>query len=87
MLALVHGGDDVDIEIRSTVHGPIVPGLTDAFTAIADEPVTGETDAVTAADDAESDVRSDARRNLAAMQMPDLAQGQDDADLPTLLGP
>ena len=32
----VAGGDDVTLTIRSTVHGPIVSGLTDDFTAIAD---------------------------------------------------
>ncbi|SIT85408.1 penicillin acylase family protein [Microbacterium sp. RU33B] len=37
----VAGGDDVELEIRSTVHGPIVSGLTDDFTAIADDPYTG----------------------------------------------
>lgn len=37
----VAGGDDVELEIRSTVHGPIVSGLTDDFTAIADDPFTG----------------------------------------------
>ncbi|MCR2783018.1 MULTISPECIES: penicillin acylase family protein [unclassified Microbacterium] len=34
----VAGGDPVTLEIRSTVHGPIVSGLTPAFTAIADDP-------------------------------------------------
>ena len=42
----VAGGDDVTIDVRSTVHGPIVSGLTDDFTAIADDPATGSTDAV-----------------------------------------
>lgn len=37
----VAGGDDVELEIRSTGHGPIVSGLTDDFTAIADQPVPG----------------------------------------------
>lgn len=37
----VAGGDDVDLEVRSTVNGPIVSGLTDDFTAIADDPYTG----------------------------------------------
>ncbi|MFD5214077.1 penicillin acylase family protein [Microbacterium sp. NPDC058345] len=35
----VAGGDDVPLTIRRTVHGPIISGLTDDFTAIADEPV------------------------------------------------
>ncbi len=37
----VAGGDDIDLEIRSTGHGPIVSGLTDDFTAIAADPRTG----------------------------------------------
>ncbi|WP_169582962.1 MULTISPECIES: penicillin acylase family protein [Microbacterium] len=37
----VAGGDDVELEIRSTVHGPIISGLTDDHTAIADDPWTG----------------------------------------------
>lgn len=37
----VAGGDDVELEIRSTGHGPIVSGLTDDFTAIADQPPPG----------------------------------------------
>lgn len=37
----VAGGDDVELEVRSTVNGPIVSGLTDDFTAIADAPYTG----------------------------------------------
>ncbi|WP_222124119.1 penicillin acylase family protein [Microbacterium paludicola] len=49
----VAGGDDVDLTIRSTVHGPIVSGLTPDFTAVADGEVwadgtalsQGETDA------------------------------------------
>jgi len=49
----VAGGDDVDLQIRSTVHGPIVSGLTDDFTAVAGGEVwadgtalnQGETDA------------------------------------------
>lgn len=32
-------GEDVPISIRRTVHGPIISGLTDDFTAIADDPV------------------------------------------------
>lgn len=43
----VAGGDPVELEVRSTVHGPIVSGLTDQFTQIADEPFVGSTDAVT----------------------------------------
>ncbi|WP_396652595.1 penicillin acylase family protein [Microbacterium sp. Se5.02b] len=34
----VAGGDDIDLTIRSTVHGPIISGLTDDFTAIAEDP-------------------------------------------------
>ena len=37
----VAGGDDIDLTIRSTVHGPIISGLTDDFTAIADDPEPG----------------------------------------------
>lgn len=37
----VAGGDDVELEIRATGHGPIVSGLTDDFTAIADQPGQG----------------------------------------------
>ncbi|GAA1998236.1 penicillin acylase family protein [Microbacterium ulmi] len=37
----VAGGEDVALEIRSTVHGPIISGLTDDFTAIADDPYAG----------------------------------------------
>ncbi|MFP3607810.1 penicillin acylase family protein, partial [Paraburkholderia sp. SIMBA_053] len=37
----VAGGDDIDLTIRSTVHGPIISGLTDDFTAIADAPEAG----------------------------------------------
>ena len=47
----VAGGDDVSLEVRSTVHGPIVSGLTDDFTAIADDPATGSTDDVRTLDD------------------------------------
>lgn len=43
----VAGGDDVEVEVRSTVNGPIVSGLTEDFTAIADAPYTGTADAVT----------------------------------------
>lgn len=57
----VAGGDDIDLTIRSTVHGPIISGLTDDFTAIADDPepaLTAEAGAATtpvpgAQDDAE----------------------------------
>lgn len=49
----VADGDDIDLTIRSTVHGPIISGLTDDFTAVADghvwadgaEVTQGETDA------------------------------------------
>lgn len=41
----VAGGDDIELEIRATGHGPIVSGLTDDFTAIAEDPYTGSTDA------------------------------------------
>ncbi|MEI3843307.1 MULTISPECIES: penicillin acylase family protein [Microbacterium] len=34
----VAGGEDVPLTIRSTVHGPIVSGLTADFTAIAEDP-------------------------------------------------
>ncbi|MDQ0727430.1 penicillin acylase family protein [Microbacterium sp. W4I20] len=37
----VAGGDDIELTIRSTVHGPIISGLTDDFTAIADDPQPG----------------------------------------------
>jgi penicillin amidase len=37
----VAGGDDVQLEVRSTANGPIVSGLTDDFTAIAENPYTG----------------------------------------------
>lgn len=39
----VAGGDDVELVIRSTAHGPIVSGLTEDFTAIAADPYTGDT--------------------------------------------
>ena len=42
----VAGGDDVPITIRRTVHGPIISGLTDDFTAISDAPVVSAGDAV-----------------------------------------
>ena len=44
----VAGGDTEQMEVRSTVHGPIVSGLTGDFTGIADDPYVGRTDAVTA---------------------------------------
>ncbi|MET0295936.1 MAG: penicillin acylase family protein, partial [Microbacterium sp.] len=34
----VAGGDDVELVVRSTVHGPIVSGLTDDYTDIAEDP-------------------------------------------------
>lgn len=34
----VAGGDDIELTIRSTVHGPIISGLTDDFTALGDDP-------------------------------------------------
>ncbi len=34
----VAGGDDIELTIRSTVHGPLISGLTDDFTAIAGDP-------------------------------------------------
>ncbi|WP_255305054.1 penicillin acylase family protein [Microbacterium sp. 3J1] len=37
----VAGGDDIELTIRSTVHGPIISGLTDDLTAIADDPEPG----------------------------------------------
>ncbi|WP_200948665.1 penicillin acylase family protein [Microbacterium sp. Root61] len=48
----VAGGEDVTLKIRSTVHGPIVSGLTDDFTTIAEDPYTGTDGSVSApADD------------------------------------
>ena len=44
-----HAVKDVTLEVRSTVHGPIVSGLTDGFTAVASDPYTGSTDAATPA--------------------------------------
>ena len=41
----VAGGDDITLTIRSTVHGPIVSGLTDDFTALAKTPIIGRPDA------------------------------------------
>lgn len=37
----VAGGEDVELTIRSTANGPIISGLTDDFTAIADDPHVG----------------------------------------------
>ncbi|WP_127473661.1 penicillin acylase family protein [Microbacterium sulfonylureivorans] len=37
----VAGGADEELVIRSTGHGPIISGLTDDYTAIADAPYTG----------------------------------------------
>ena len=37
----VAGGGDMQLTIRSTVHGPIVSGLTGDFTSVADDPVVG----------------------------------------------
>lgn len=34
----VAGADDVTLSIRSTLHGPIISGLVDDFTAVADDP-------------------------------------------------
>ncbi|SJN38146.1 Penicillin amidase [Microbacterium esteraromaticum] len=40
----VAGGKDVPLTIRRTVHGPIVSGLTDDFTAVGEHPVTSAGD-------------------------------------------
>lgn len=48
----VAGGASEQLEIRSTVHGPIVSGLTGDFTGIAADPYSGDTAGVTPADDA-----------------------------------
>ena len=37
----VAGGDDIELTIRSTIHGPIISGLVDDFTTIADDPAPG----------------------------------------------
>lgn len=42
----VAGGDDVTLEVRSTVHGPILSGVSDDMNRIAGDPFTGSTDAV-----------------------------------------
>ncbi len=44
----VAGGDDVDLEIRSTVHGPIVSGAGGDFGDIAADPYTGTAGAIAA---------------------------------------
>ncbi|GAA5084395.1 penicillin acylase family protein [Microbacterium yannicii] len=44
----VAGGEDVQLEVRSTANGPIVSGLTDDFTAIAENPYTGTAGTVAA---------------------------------------
>ncbi len=54
----VAGGDDIELTIRSTVHGPIISGLTDDFTAIAADPApalgaAGATPPAGAGEDAE----------------------------------
>lgn len=48
----VAGGEDVPLTIRRTVHGPIISGLTDDFTAIADQPVGESGDGVLPLQDA-----------------------------------
>lgn len=48
----VAGGEDIDLEVRSTANGPIVSGLTDDFTAIAENPYTGTAGTVAAPVDA-----------------------------------
>jgi penicillin amidase len=42
----VAGSDDIDLTIRSTEHGPIISGLTDDFTAIADGNVWADGEAL-----------------------------------------
>lgn len=42
----VAGGDDIDLTVRSTAHGPIVSGLTDEFTGVADGQVWADGDAL-----------------------------------------
>ena len=39
----VAGGEDVELEIRSTVHGPIISGVLDTASAIAEDPFIGGT--------------------------------------------
>ena len=48
----VAGGPDVDLVVRKTANGPIVSGLTDDFTAIAEAPYTGTGGDVTEPTDA-----------------------------------
>jgi len=43
----VAGSDDVELEVRSTANGPIVSGLTDDFTEIAEHPYVGTGGTVT----------------------------------------
>ena len=52
----VAGGDDVDLEVRSTGHGPIVSGLTPEFTSIVNTP---SDNATAAADDTADEVSGD----------------------------
>jgi len=42
----VAGGDDIDLTIRSTAHGPIISGLTDDFTAVAEGGIWADGDAL-----------------------------------------
>ncbi len=60
----VAGGDDVTFEVRSTEHGPIVSGLTDDFTKIADDPrfgiVAGSGEAAKGASDESAALAKDA---------------------------
>ncbi|TQJ30417.1 penicillin acylase family protein [Microbacterium sp. SLBN-146] len=42
---VVAGGDDVELVVRETSNGPIVSGLADDYTAIADDPPPGTGDA------------------------------------------
>ncbi|MDE0545046.1 penicillin acylase family protein [Microbacterium sp. C7(2022)] len=48
----VAGSDDVELTIRSTVHGPIVSGLTSDFTSITEEPYVGSGGDITPAEGA-----------------------------------
>ncbi len=48
----VAGGEDVELTIRSTVHGPIISGLSGDFTAIAEDPYVGSAGAVLSMADA-----------------------------------
>lgn len=47
----VAGGDDVTIQVRSTVHGPILSDLAGDFATVADDPFIGTTDAVVRPDE------------------------------------